>query len=46
MQLKSSNGVSKGDKPETRPGQTNDEKIYVPASLWNAGCCVDTSSPY
>lgn len=40
------NWVSEGDNQETRPGETNDDKIYVPASLWTAGCYFDTSSPY
>lgn len=40
------NWVSKGDNQETRPGETNDDKIYVPALLWTAGCYFDTSSPY
>ena len=36
-------GVSKKGKIETRPGETNNDEIYVPKSMWTAGCCVPTS---
>ena len=39
-------GVRREDNIETRPGEDNDHKIYVPKSLWTAGCCVGTSPPY
>ena len=39
-------GVRKEDKIERRPGEDNYHEIYVPKSLWTAGCCVGTSPPY
>ena len=39
-------GVRKEDKIERRPGEDNYHEIYVPKSLWTAGCCVGTSFPY
>ena len=35
-------GVSTKGEIETRPGQASGDKIYVPKSMWTAGCCVST----
>ena len=39
-------GVRKESVIKTLPGKDNDHKIYIPKSLWTAGCCVGTSPPY
>ena len=36
-------GVSKEGEIEKRPGYSFFHKIYVPKSMWTAGCCVRTS---
>ena len=46
MKVKRLDGVRKGDNLETQPWETNDDSIYVPASLWTAGCCEYTSFLY
>ena len=38
-------GVRKENYLETRPGENIDDEIYVPTSLWTAGCCIDSSLP-
>ena len=38
-------GVRKENYLETRPGENIGDKIYVPTSLWTAGCCIDSSFP-
>ena len=43
------NGKVKGvwieNDPEKRPGENINDKIYVPTSLWTAGCCIVSSWP-
>ena len=39
-------GVRKEYSPEKRPGEKNTDEIYVPTSLWTAGCCIDSSTNY
>ena len=46
MKVKRLDEVRKGDNLETQPWETNDDSIYVPASLWTAGCCEYTSFLY
>ncbi|PFX11208.1 hypothetical protein AWC38_SpisGene25205, partial [Stylophora pistillata] len=38
-------GGEKVSHPEKRPGE-DDGTISVPASLWTAGCCIQTAPPY
>ena len=38
-------GVKKNISIEMRPGEKKSDKIYVPKSLWTAGCCINSSSP-
>ena len=38
-------GVRKKIYIEKRPGEKKSDKIYVPKSLWTAGCCINSSSP-
>ena len=38
-------GVRKNISIEMRPGEKKSDKIYVPKSLWTAGCCINSSSP-
>ena len=39
-------GVSEEKDPEKRPGENIADEIYVPTSLWTAGCCIDSFSKY
>ena len=38
-------GVRIENDPEKRPGENTNDKIYVPTSLWTAGCCIVSSWP-
>ena len=37
--------VSSDNHIEKLPGEGDNDEIYVPKSVWTAGCCVGTSSP-
>ena len=39
-------GVRKEYYPEKRPGENIADEIYVPTSLWTAGCCIDSFTNY
>ena len=37
--------ISSDNHIEKLPGEGDNDEIYVPKSVWTAGCCVGTSSP-
>ena len=39
-------GVRKEYYPEKRPEENIADEIYVPTSLWTAGCCIDSFTYY